>query len=496
MSSIALDGGTRAVPGLEIEHAAVVSIGGGLGSFALVDRLRVAGVPADDIRVVGLDADPSATFARTCRASGMLLGDRLRSDSSARMDNIWGFPGYAATEARQLRNPLPLLRTLVEPILAQPYTPTVGLLTDGIAREAARIGWPAMVRVGEAHRILPRPEGGFRVLVRREDGGDLAIDCDHVHLALGAAGPQHSELTDLYRTRYGNDRVRHAYEPHEEVYQALRRGGGKVLVRGSGIASSRVIQRLVEDRDHTGEDVHIWQLFRHYHDAPSGPLTARFDASCGYHYQAFSFPKAAFGGQLRDQIRTTSGEERRALVKELGATSTPYRSLWSRQLRRGRSEGWYDAVAGELVGLAPGQRALPGDPAEGLTAAVLLQNDERLDLDLDFVIDATGRDTDAAHHPLIRALVVDRLVELNEDGGIVVDDSFAAVRCSPEGHGSIFATGLTAQGGALGPVDSFLGLQSAALTISRCLAAAGVGQPLTPLRSLRAWRAWMGGTPL
>jgi len=478
--------------GDELEHdtATVVSIGGGLGSFALIDRLRIAGVPTDDIRVVGRSADPTAAFADVCRASGMLVGDRLRSDSAARMDNIWGFPGYAASEAVRRRTPGPLLRTLVEPIAAQPYTPTVGLMVDGVTREAARIGWTDMVALGDAYRIARLPGGGYVVLVSRDGQPDLAIRTRWVHLALGSSGPQLSDVSQTFRKHFGNEYVVHAYEEHEEAYQLLRRQGGRVLVRGSGIASSRVLERLIEDRDRSGKDVHIWQLFRTYHSAPTGPRTERYDAGHGFHYQAYSFPKAAFGGQIRDKIRRLDEAERIELIRRLGSTSTPYRSDWAAQLRRGRTEGWYDAVVGELAGLAP----RPG----GVTAAILLATKERLDLDLDVVIDATGMDTTAAHHPLVEALVEDGLAELNDLDCLRVDQDFV-VTCSPDDEGGptgIVASGMTAKGAPYAPVDSFLGLQSAALTIARRLSDSGVGQPLTPLRSLRSWWSWMGGRSL
>ena len=475
---------------LEHDSATVVTIGGGLGSFALIDRLRIAGVPADELRVVGRTADPSGAFAELCRSSGMLLGDRLRSDSSARMDNIWGFPGYAASEAVRRRSPGPLLRTLVEPLAAQPYTPTVGLMVESVAREAARIGWTDLVTVGEAYRIAKLPTGGYVVLVSREGQADLAIRTRWVHLALGPAGPQLSDVSESFRSHFGAERVVHAYEDHEEAYQLLRRQGGRVLVRGSGIASSRVLERLIEDRDRTRKDVHIWQLFRTYHAAPTGPRTDRYDAGHGFHYQSYSFPKAAFGGQIRDQIRGLDEGERIELIRRLGSTSTPYRSDWARQLRRGRTEGWYDAVVGELAGLAP--------RPDGVTAAILLATKERLDLDVDVLIDATGMDTTAAHHPLVEALVEDGLGELNDLDCLRVDGDFV-VSCSDsaeDGASGIVASGMTAKGAQYAPVDSFHGLQSAALTIARRLSDEGVGKPLTPLRSLRSWWSWMGGRSL
>lgn len=466
----------------------VATIGGGLGSFALVDRLRIAGVATSDLAVVGPTSDPTARFAELCRSSGMLADDRLRSDSSARMDNIWGFPGYAATEARQRHTPVPMLQTLLDPV-ARPYTPTVGLLVDGVTREAERIGWRSMVTAGEAYRIAARPEGGYLVTVRREGGDDLTIRTRWVHLALGSAGPQLPEVVEASRQRHGTGRVAHVYDPHEEIYQSLRRHGGNVLVRGSGIEASRVLERIIADRDRTGRDVHVWQLFDTYHAVPSGPLTQRHDAGHGFHYQLDAFPRAAYAGQIRDQVRRLDEPERIALIQRLGEPSTPYRSRWAEQLRRGRAEGWYDAVVGEIVDMAPSGAG----PEGGVTATVLLGTAERFDIAADHVIDATGLDPTAEHHELVRRLVADGLGELNELGCLRVDESFCVSR---SGHGGIVASGITAHGAPLAPVDSFLGLQSAALTIARTLAEDGIGHRLTALRSLRSWWSWMEGAPV
>lgn len=168
----------------DVTSAQVVTIGGGLASFALVDRLRMAGVAASDVVVVSTTPGPTARFTELCRTAGLGRSDRLRSDSAARMDNIWGFPGYAASEARRRRNPMPVLRAALEPV-TRPYAPTVGLLVDGVDREAERIGWRDMTVLGEAYRITEVP-GGYLVHVHGER--DLTIRTRWVHLALGSAG--------------------------------------------------------------------------------------------------------------------------------------------------------------------------------------------------------------------------------------------------------------------------------------------------------------------
>ncbi|NGN95073.1 hypothetical protein G5C66_20335 [Nocardioides sp. KC13] len=478
---------------MEFQHVPIVSIGGGLGSFALVDRLRIGGVSADDIRVVSLHRQPEQAFADACRDSGMGPRDRLRSDSSARIDNLWGFPGYAAREARETKRPSLMLRSLVEPVLAQPYAPTVGLVQHAVKEESARIGWNHMTVRGMALRVQRQPDGGYVVIVRRRGNRrDLALVCDYVHLAIGPFGPKLTPEAVSFRLKHPYpQRLVHAYEQHSEVYDQLAEHGGSVLVRGSGIASSRVIQRLLEDRERSGQDIHIWQLFRHYHDQPTGPLLGRRDAGYGYAHQPYDYPKAAYGGQLRDTMKRRDESDRIALSRKLGATSTPYRTEWARPLREARAEGWYDALAGEVHEFV----ALQRDGKDQVRAKIRLANKETYQLDVDYVIDATGMDQQAENHPLIHDLVEQGIADVNDLGCLRVDDNFMVV--GSESHsenqsGAIFASGMNARGGPLAPVDSFLGLQSAALSIADVLADHGLGKRLTPARSVRQWWKWMG----
>ncbi|MBO0809624.1 MAG: hypothetical protein J2P32_15120, partial [Actinobacteria bacterium] len=120
----------------EIRDVPFVTIGGGLASFALVDRLRVTGVPARDIRVVAPHRVPYQNFRYLLRASQISERDPLRSDSMSRADNIWGFPGYAIEAAFAERSLRPLWQVLTEPVLAEFFVPTPARVFRGMDREA------------------------------------------------------------------------------------------------------------------------------------------------------------------------------------------------------------------------------------------------------------------------------------------------------------------------------------------------------------------------
>ena len=475
--------------GLPVEDVELVSIGGGLGSFALIDRLRLGGVSATDIRVVSPHLQPDHAFAAACGASGLADDDSLRSDSSARIDNIWGFPSYAAEEAWRRKRIAPLARVLLEPF-CENYTPTVGLMRRGVEREAARIDWPEMVTQGVAERVVKRTDGGYFVVVLGRDGvlgrgHRTAYRCRFVHLALGASGVRvTSEAEEFREDGDHGDRLRHVYETHDHIYDTLLAKGGSVLVRGSGIAAATALERLMEAQRSSRHKIHIWQLFRHYQESPSGPWHARRDGGCGFTYQSYDVPKAAFTGQLRQATERLDGKERLDRIRELGATSTPYRRAWADQLRRGREEGWYDAVVGEVArfGFRNGK----------VRPEIRLANGDVLNLDVDHVLDATGLDGAVQHHPIAAELLADGDARATSLGGLRVDDGFSVVGCE-SGDGRIFASGMTARGASLAPVDSFSGLQSSALDIADQLAARGLGERLTPARSVAAWRRWMGG---
>ena len=74
----------------------------------------------------------------------------------------------------------------------------------------------------------------------------------------------------------------------------------------------------------------------------------------GWSYQGFNWPKSTWGGQLLRKVENAEGEERKRLYEAHGGTTTPHRKLWIRQLDRGRREGWYKELVGEVKEVVPG----------------------------------------------------------------------------------------------------------------------------------------------
>lgn len=468
-----------AAAGVEVTDSPFVSVGGGLGSFALVDVLRVAGVSTEHLRVVGPNPLPHDNYRYLCESSGLLADDRLRSDSGSRIDNIWGWPSYALEEAWRERTPRPLWQVLTEPVLSEYFTPRTRYVYDGVAREARRIGWDAMRQHGCVQVVRRRRSGGYFVLL---DGvsGVSAVRTGLVHLAIGY--PALRFLPDLreFRTSFPGDvRFVHAYEPHEHLYRLLADRGGTVLVRGAGIAASRVLQRLSDDRDRTGAPIDIVHVLR-----PAVAVPGRAGGD-GFTYQPFTFAKSAGGGQLHRRVRSLEGSERAAYLRSLSGTTTPARRMWQRQLRSARRDGWYRAVSGELTSVRP-------DADGGLVASGRHPDGGKLSIYADFIIDATGLDGDVGQHALLADLLEHGGARPGPLGRLDVSSSFE-VRGTRSGAGRLYTSGPLALGGYLGPVDSFWGLVYAAISIADDLAAQGFCRRIGPWRSLRSWVRWMRG---
>src|SRR5690606_16475992 len=147
--------------GIPIIDSPFVTVGGGFGSFILVDFLRIAGVPIEHIKVLTNTQVPYQTYRFLCNNSQIPPHERLRSDSGSCPDNIWAFPSYAVREAFREKAIKPLWNVFVEPDIADFYTPRSGAVFEAVDREAARIRWPQMLQMGQVRMVRRRAGGGY-----------------------------------------------------------------------------------------------------------------------------------------------------------------------------------------------------------------------------------------------------------------------------------------------------------------------------------------------
>jgi hypothetical protein len=473
--------------GVRVVDVPFVTIGGGLASFAVVDLLRICGVPVEEIRVLSPQRNPYDNVRRLMRSSQVLADDPLRSDSMSRVDNVWGFPGYAAEQALAQHSLRPLLRVLAEPLAAEYFNPSPRQVFDGMDREAKRIEWQSMLVQGRATLVRKRTDGGYFCLVEPVDGGGTFALCSrYVHIGTGYPALNFApELCD-YRARYGEYfRVVNAYEPHEQLYQVLRRRQATVLLRGAGITASRVLERLLDDQAKSGQRIRIMHLFR-AHDDELGAAAPRRPRRGGWSHQPFSFPKAAAAGQLRRPMLGMDDTRRAEYIRALGGTTSPHRNRWEEQLRRAQARGLYQEYRGEVRELSPSAR---GGVEVRVDVHTLPDNTK---LDVDFVVDCTGLRFTLGESPLLADLLRTAGVGGNPLGGLDVGRHFE-LRGTDGDSGRIYASGVVAQGGYLAPVDSFWGFTHAALLICDDLARQGFCPRLGVSRSVAGWFRWLNG---
>lgn len=471
--------------GIPIVDVPFVTVGGGIGSFVMTDYLRICGVPTSAIKVLTPLKTPWESYEYLTTVSQIPRGERLRSDSQSRPDNIWGFPSYALQEG--LHGNLKVLwNVLVEPIWANYYTPKAGKAFEGIEREMYRIRYPEMVAPGQVRMIRRRLGGGYFTILTPPEGAAptrrIAYRSRWVHIAVGYPGLKFLPDLQKYRSEHNDyTRVVNAYEPHEQVYERLRLRPGIVLIRGGGIVASRVLQRLIDDRDRLGLQTQIVHLFRTYVNKAHGPsVFKRRRGADGWAYQGFNYPKSVWGGQLKQQVRKAEGEQRAKLYKEMGGTNTPLRKDWLEQLTRGRREGWYRVMIGEIATMRP--------VSELVEVAVDSDQGPQLGT-FDAVIDCTGLEADIREHRVLADLMDHSGVGRNPVGRLDVDRT-CELRGAQNG-GKIYASGSATLGGYFPGVDTFYGLQISSVEILDDLVRQGFATKLGPARSTSQWWKWV-----
>ena len=111
-----------------------------------------------------------------------------------------------------------------------------------------------------------------------------------------------------------------------------------------------------------------------------------------------------------------------------------------------------------------------------------------------YVLDATGLQADVTTHPLYADLIARSGARRNPKGRLAVEPTFEIVG-TRSGSGRMYAAGAMTLGGAYAGVDSFLGLQYAALQAADDMADLGALPRIGPWRSARGWCAWALGRP-
>jgi len=280
-----------------------------------------------------------------------------------------------------------------------------------------------------------------------------------------------------------------AYEAHDQVYEHLLKHGGVVMVRGRGIVASRVIQRLYEVRQQN-KNVTIIHVHRSPVAVGHQDGRARRQVINHVELQPFNWPKACWTGAMRIELERVDDIERDRLLNDWGGTTTADRKDWQRITERGLREGWYQIYFGEVKGLegSDGRQLLThistGKP-----------NQPEISLTTDFIIDCTGLTASLENNPFLQDMVDCYHLGLNPKGRLKVSNDFEVIGMN-NGPGHVYASGVMTLGGPHAAVDSFLGLQYAALrSVEDLVAQHAPGlHSFTPLRSFSQWMRWVRGS--
>jgi pSer/pThr/pTyr-binding forkhead associated (FHA) protein len=483
--------------GLPVEEIEYATVGGGLGSFIWVDLLRIGGVSTERIRILGMEQKPYGRYQQLCLNAQIPPQERLRSPADACPDNIWGFPNYATLEAikdlakGKFRSSLGYLwQVFAEPNLTDTYTPKSGDTIAAIDREAVRISWSKMIRTASVQVIRQTTDGRYAIVYNCQRPNDYACTiARYVHIATGYPALQFLPDLQAYRDcTHDFKTVVHAYEPHEHIYESLAKFGGTIVLRGTGMVAARILQRIYAIRRNNDRvDIRVIQLLRSAKLEGNKYGLAERKVEHNYEFQPFNWPKSAWGGEYKKILETATPEQRQHLLADWGGVTTMNRPDWRKIVAGGMSKRWYKIVYGEVQQVSP--RSSHGGT---ITTIVESGTKQEIQLEADFIIDATAVDAPISASPLLQDLVQKYNLPINQLGRLTVTSNFELAEMANQ-SGKIYASGGITLGNYYAPVDSFLGLQYAAFnTIQDLVNQKAIElKPLVLTRSLLQWLKWV-----
>ena len=259
---------------------------------------------------------------------------------------------------------------------------------------------------GQVRMVRRRIGGGYFTILTPPEGASptqrVAYRSRYVHVAVGYPGPEVPARPAGVPARRTATTARSS-TPTSRTSRSTSgcsAAPGTVLVRGGGIVASRVLQRLIDDRDRLGLQTQILHLFRTYVTGSHGPhLWMRRRGGDGWAYQGFNYPKSVWGGQLKARVRKLEGAGARRPLRGVrrhqhAEAAEPGRS----RCERGRREGWYRAVPGRDRDDGPGPNGDRAGAAEDRDRAGAGRRSSR-------VIDCTGLEADIREHRVLADLL-------------------------------------------------------------------------------------------
>ena len=482
--------------GISFRETEYVACGGGMGSFVWVDMLRIAGVKPEDIRVLSVQDKPYKRYESLLKNCQIPRHKRIRSGSDSCPDNIWGWPGYALRDAwrsffsGQVGAALGFLwQVFAEPVYADTYTPRGRDVFESMDRESDRISWGKMLEYGSIRSLRQTEDGRYCIAYstsNQEDGNHQFLLATYVHLCTGYSAIKLLPDLEKYRQKYSEETgnyktVVQGYEPHDHIYQQLEKKGGTIVLRGSGIVASQILERLYEARKMKG-NIQVIHLNREPRKGNQFEQSKRYVEN-DWEFQPFNWPKGTWGGDMRTMLEAADPLRRRELLHAWGGTTTASREKWREIVRQGIANKWYEIRHAEVSKLERN--------SQNQVVTHINTTKGPKTLTADFVIDCTGLISNPLESPFLKDLILHYDLELNPEKRFHVENNFE-IKKLRNGRSRIYGAGIITLGGPYAPVDTFLGLQYAAHRSMEALAAAkapGV-RYIQGIYSLWQWLKW------
>jgi hypothetical protein len=359
------------VPYTEPRDSLIAVVGDGFGSLLVHATAVYVGIPPAQITVFGTSANPVSTYQQYAHNLGQTV---LRSESESHfLPADW--PTFAQLDAWSRRSPAPLLRSI-----RRRYNPGVPDILSQASVVAHRLGWDTSrfpARVGWLQRG-GRDEDHF---VLFDEDARFIGRARHVILAVGHGPLRFPPVLGAARNDpVLADRIVQAYEPKRYVRD------GVYVVIGAGIAS---VNEWANALEAGGK---VISLLR-------GPKPDEQDLNT---------PRCLFEAYGIDAYQALPFDERLEFLGKVLKGTSPARRSWEELIRRGRIEGRFEELMGEIDEVQPGP--------SGIRVHISSRTGHSPGwLDVTGVVASTGFNVSALGVPLLRRLV--QFYEIPLEGG-------------------------------------------------------------------------------
>lgn len=343
--------------------SAIAVVGDGFGSVLTYVTAVYVGFRPEEITIYGPSDNPVATYQQFAHNLGQTV---LRSESESHfLPADW--PTFAELDAWSRRSLKPLLRSVrrkynpgVPDILGEVQVVAKGLRWND-NRYPKRIGW---LQRGAQNGSPPH-------FVLYDEEAQFAGRAKHVLLALGHSPLSFpSVLAKAKRDPATGDRIAQAYEAKQ--YDAR----GRYVIIGAGIASVNEWANALDI------GASVISLLRN-------PIPDEQDLNT---------PRCFFEALGIDAFNALGFDERIAFLGEILKGTTPTRRSWIAKIERGRKEGRFEQLIGEIDEVRPGPLGLR-------VHATSKHGSDPGWLDVTGVVAGTGFNKSVLTLPLFRRLV-------------------------------------------------------------------------------------------